>query len=493
MRRVLVLFIIVLISSVACGSRQAVSPTPFPSPAGTSTQISHTPVVLTLTELAAAPGLYKDVQLQLTGQFYRQPILVCETETFAPPATWGLVEEGVQIPAKGYDQELRTLLPEGLMMTAEGRWRQWEGIVGCGKSAQSQTIWFFDVSRIISPSPITQVTLTPSTGETGIGIAELPGEGSGTVIGESPVTPSSDDDSLTPTEFETPEIPDSGFPESTPPEGSYPGPNQGNLVETPIPPELPITPTLEQAGTVTGSPTPGITGTPGTTTPTPPSDTSGPTVEQGDLFELNEEFASVTLSAGVTHSWTAELYPDEVYTIYALASPQFDLALSALKDGQIVVNPQNFAPAGSPEIMTLPASADGGSYQVLVSVVGGGAAEYVILGSLQDDYPVRTVRGLISPGSPQSNISLPADEVHFWFFFGDTGRNVTIQLTPDSQTDPILDFYGPGAEYIETVDEGFDGDGETITTPLTSTGLFAIRVSEINFSPMVYTLLVTFQ
>ncbi|MFO7662604.1 MAG: hypothetical protein R6X18_08410 [Chloroflexota bacterium] len=490
------LFIIVLISSVACGSRQAVSPTPFPSPAGTSTQISHTPVVLTLTELAAAPGLYKDVQLQLTGQFYRQPILVCETETFAPPATWGLVEEGVQIPAKGYDQELRTLLPEGLMMTAEGRWRQWEGIVGCGKSAQPQTIWFFDVSRIISPSPITQVTLTPSSGEAGIGISELPEGGSGTDTGELPGPPGSEDEFSTPAAGGTPGTPGSGFPESTPPVAPYPGPNQGDQDESPISPTsvgLLATPTLEQAGTVMGTPLPGITGTPGTTTPTPPSGTSGPTVEQGDLFELNEEFAAVTISAGVTHSWTADLFPDEEYTIYALAPPQFDLALSALKDGQIVVNPQNFAPAGSPEIMTLPASADGGIYQVLVSVVGGGAAEYVILGSLQDDYPVRSVKGLISPGSPQSNITLPADEVHFWFFFGDSGRNVTIELTLDSQTDPILDFYGPGAEYIDSIDEGLDGQGETYTTQLMSTGLFAIRVSELNFSPMVYSLLVTIQ
>jgi hypothetical protein len=496
MRRLLVLFLIVLMSSVACVSRQAAIPTPFPSPAGTPTPTSHEPVVVTLTELAAAPGLYKDFPLQLTGRFRKQPTLICENETFTPPSTWALVEEGVLIPASGFDQQLRALLPDGLLMTAEGSWRQWQGVVGCGKSAQLQEIWFFDVTRILSPSPITQVTLTPSTEGPGIGIAEIPEEGPGAVTGEAPGTPSSENEFFATPEEVTPDSSASRFPEATQTFAPYPSPGQDDLDEIPVTVTaegIIPSPTPEQITTVAGTLTPGVTGTPGTTTPSPPSGVTGPTVEQGDLFELDEEFASVSISAGVTHSWRAELFPDEAFTIYVLAPSQVDLALSALKDGQVVVNPQNFAPAGSPEIMTLPASPDGGIYQVLVNVVGGGAAEYVILGSLQDDYPARTIKGLISAGTPQSNISLATEEVHFWFFYGENGRNITIQLTPDSQTDPLLDFFGPGAEYIDTVDEGFEGDTETLTMQITSTGLFAIRVSEINFSPMLYTLSVTNQ
>jgi hypothetical protein len=497
MRRLLVLFLIVLLSAAACVSRQGVSPTPFPSPAGTPTPTSHEPVVVTLTELAAAPGLYKDFPLQLTGQFRKQPTLICENETFPPPVTWALVEEGVQIPARGFDQQLHALLPDGLLITAEGRWRQWQGVVGCGKSAQPQEIWYFDVTRILSPSPISQVTLTPSMNGPGVGIAEIPEEGPGAVTGESPGTPPSGNELFATPEEVIPGTSASGFPEATQTFAAYPSPGQVDLDDTPVTitaEGIIPSPTSEQITPATGTPpTPGVTGTPGTMTPAPPSGDAGPAVEQGDLFELNEEYASVSISAGVTHSWRAELFPDEVFTIYVLAPSQVDLALSALRDGQVVVNPQNFAPAGSPEIMTLPALPEGGIYQVLVNVVGGGAAEYVILGSLEDDYPTRTIKGLISAGIPQSNISLPAEEVHFWFFFGESGRNITIQLTPDSQTDPLLDFFGPGAEYIETVDEGFDGDDETLTMQLSSTGLYAIRVSEINFSPMLYTLLVTNQ
>ena len=135
MRRIFLLFLLLLPLLAACNGGAAVGPTPFPSPAPTLMPTGQGPAVLTVTELAAAPGLYRDAVVQLTGLFRKQPLLVCESEAHPSPATWGLGEEGVQALAGGFDEEVRLLLPEGLLMTVEGRWRRWEGLIGCGKQA----------------------------------------------------------------------------------------------------------------------------------------------------------------------------------------------------------------------------------------------------------------------------------------------------------------------------------------------------------------------
>lgn len=469
-----VLIPVLLLLLVACRPTERFSPTPFPTLAASVTPPGSGPIILTVTELSGAPGLFKDTLVQITGQFRKQPLLVCETQLFPSPASWNLVEEGLAIPAGGFDQQVRSLLPEGLTVTAEGRWRQWQGVVGCGKQARPQEIWYLDVSRIISPSPLAQVTLTPTLEGLGTDIAEVPPESS---TEEAAVILTRD--AAATLEF-APEI----LPEATEPLGAYPveptleaTPTVALLEEsTPVAFETTITTTLTITPTIVSTVTSG---------------TPGPPVAQGSLLDLLEEFAAVTLNANEVHSWSVAMTEDDSVTIYTIAPSPADVVMSIIKDGQPIVNRQNLAPAGEPEVLTLSDQSGEGTYQILVEVQGGQATDYAILPIFENDFPIRSIVGILTSGNPRTNVSIPANGTHYWFFEGETGQTLTIQLTPDAQTDPLLDIFGPDAQYLNTVDEGFEGDGETYELVLSEPGLYALRISELNYEVMIYSVSIT--
>ncbi|HMT19928.1 MAG TPA: hypothetical protein PKE20_01560, partial [Promineifilum sp.] len=188
-----------LILLTACGGRNATSPTPFPTTGPQATTLGNAPVPLTVAELMAAPGLYRDAVIQLTGRLRKQPLIVCDSELHPSPGGWGLAEEGVLALAGGFEQQVRSLLPDDLTMSVEGRWRLWEGLVGCGKQAVRQELWYLEVGRILSPSPITQVTLTPG-GEVAISaITNTPSSDNlGSTVPEAPPTPNPQETPLAP-------------------------------------------------------------------------------------------------------------------------------------------------------------------------------------------------------------------------------------------------------------------------------------------------------
>ena len=496
MRRIFLLFLLLLPLLAACNGGAAVGPTPFPSPAPTLMPTGQGPAVLTVTELAAAPGLYRDAVVQLTGLFRKQPLLVCESEAHPSPATWGLGEEGVQALAGGFDEEVRLLLPEGLLMTVEGRWRRWEGLIGCGKQAVSREVWYLDVARILSPTPLTQVTLTPSAGEP-TAVAEVPPEGSQPTAELLPT----EDGSLFPTPL-VEATPEPLFPTDTP-EGSSGLPDDpfataGPTPETTLLPEN--TPTIDPFATPTITTTPPGTGTPGTPGPTvtgtPPTPTAtssgtGQIVPKGDLYDLDEEFASTTLAAGTTDSWTIELFEDEILNVSAIAPLPADLVLSVIKDGQVIINRQNNAPAGAAEIIDTPNLPGEGIYEVHVATQGGQATEYAIIANIDPEFPI-IFNSIVTPGSPRSAVVMPADSVHYWFFTANAGDDLTLTVRPNAG-DPIIDLYGPGAEYIESIDEGGEGEDEVFEVTLTTTGLHAIRLMEIDGLSMTYDIEVTLE
>ena len=65
-------------------------------------------------------------------------------------------------------------------------------------------------------------------------------------------------------------------------------------------------------------------------------------------------------------------------------------------------------------------------------------------------------------------------------------------VTPNDG-DPILDLYGPGAEYIDSVDENGTDEEEVYETTLTETGLYAVRIMEIDGLSMTYDIEVTLE
>ena len=500
MRRLACLLLLLLLASAACGARGVGSPTPFPTPAATPSATAAGPITLTVTELAAAPGLYVDAVVQVSGLFHKQPILVCDSEPHPSPATWGLAEAGLVAPAGGYDQQVRGLLPEGLFMTVEGRWRRWEGLVGCGKQAATREVWYLDVARVLSPSPLVQVTLTP--GAPGTAVAEV----SPTPSGEELVP--TEDPSLFPTPLPEEATPTLEF-DAQPTEEFFDVTQEAFPTE-PFPPTEEVTPigdvsptaatpgattTLSTTGTptITGTPataTPTVTGTPPTATPTVAGGTGGIDAK-GDLRNLEGDFATANVAAGRTDSWEMEIFEEENFTLYVIGPAPADIVVTLLKDGQTIVNRQNTAAPGAPEVVPGPSSAVEGIYEVRVAVQNGGAADYAILLNTDLEIPY-TVSGILAPNLPHSGVQLPRDITQFWFFHANAGDEVTIVVDPSSG-DPYIDLYEPDGANVENIDNGFPGETETLEFTATVTGLHAVAVGEWEGTLINYDLTMTVQ
>lgn len=505
--------IALLLLLVSCGGRAEVSPTPFPTTGAAATSIGNSPVSLTITELMAAPGLYQDAVVQLTGKLHKQPVIVCDSELHASPAGWGLAEEGVLALAGGYEAQVRSLLPGELTMSIEGRWRRWSGLVGCGKQAQQQEVWYVEVSRILSPSPLTQVTLTPG-GE--IAIAAVT---AAPTAGEILITPEGPLESP-PAGEATPELPEATEPPqeypgqslATPPGGGLPTPTQplgqtsGPGGTTPL--ATPATPTTTTAGaTVAGTATGTVTpGTPGTLTPTvtgtPPTATATPTggatqvVDKGNLIdELPGDFLVTSLAAGTTDSWELDVFEDESIYLQVIAPPPADIILSILLDGQTIVNRQNNSPAGSAEFINSPTIPGEGTYEAQVSVNGGAATDYAIAYYTDPEFPIIFPGTLVS-GQPRSAVQMVEFSWHYWFFTGSAGDNIRVRIVPSASADLALYLFDPNdleEGEIDYMDDNEVGEEEILESTLPADGFFAIAVEDVEGVNSTYDLEFTLQ
>jgi hypothetical protein len=207
---------------------------------------------------------------------------------------------------------------------------------------------------------------------------------------------------------------------------------------------------------------------------------------------LFEEFAAVQLAAGTVDSWTMPVFGDEQMFVHAIAPPPADLVLSVLQDGQTIIDRQNNAPAGSTEIINGPTLPGDGEYEVRVTTANGQATEYAITVYTFPEFPI-TFNGMITSGNPHSGVLLPIDGVHYWFFTANAGDVLEITLDPAENVDPAIDLYEPGAQYLTSVDDGVDGQTETGTITLNTTGMYAIRVTEVFSQQMTYNLSINLQ
>lgn len=507
MRHRLLLVLLVGLGLVACRAGELAGPTPFPTAGPTATPPILTPIALLPQDLAAAPAFYRDVPLRLSGNYRRGPLLVCDSEVYRSPATWSLEAGNTVIQAGGYDAELRSLLPDSMSVTVEGRWRYWQGLVGCGKQAQQREIWYLEVNRIISPSPLVRVTLTPG------GPTEL------AQVGEQP-TPMM----ATPAFEETP----SGFDDVPPPVATddfsgYPAPPQfpeatdepteepEDFFATPsfasaTPSLEPTPPLVETPTSLASTPLPNASSTPtpfGQATATPTNGQVTPTattipgelpvVDQGDVFDIDEEYTSRTLAVGTAHRWSIELFEDEAFTVSVIAAAPADLVISLVKDGEILVNKQNMAAAGQAETVTSDTSYGEGPVEIIVQTTNGSTAEYAIVAFYVGEYTVKFM-GFLNSGAPQSNVQMAEEASHYWFFVAGAGSRLSAILTPDAGSDLLADFYGPGAEYLEMADEGLEGEAEQLTDfPIPATGLHSVRVSDIEYTSMTYTIVISLE
>lgn len=243
-------------------------------------------VILSFTDLNNDPVAYQNQRIRVTGDKITIQTMNCRLYT-GPVFTWGVIGDDLQLTALGFEK-LVNRLPDGLTMTVEGMWRQYNGPLGCGKEPADGSAWYLQVERIISPNPLplmdgtpfatiqvpfgTQpnveitpfATRTPETAVTdspGIGITPLP-PGTSLPIGTQipTIPPTATTDVLLPTETRV-----SGLtPTATPiagATGTQTSPD-GTVTVT-MTPTSELTPAATVPGIITQTPVPTIPGYPG--------------------------------------------------------------------------------------------------------------------------------------------------------------------------------------------------------------------------------------
>ena len=481
-----------LLLAACSGSSVSLVPTPFPTAGTVEGTLSPESVELTLSEINSALGLHEDETIIVSGQLQRQPLLVCDSDPNPSPATWALTGDNLVLLANQFDEQVRLLLPEGLTMTVEGKLRRWNGPVGCGKQAQTQEVWYLEVSRILSPSALTQATLTPE------GLVEAAQEVAG-------ITPTLD-------VLETPEVPtieataesvEATVPaeEIAPTESLPEASATPELIDEPTVETTVISPTTTISGTATATGTATMTPGPGTPTVTPEATGGTPeatvaignkqVVDQGDVWDFEEFFPASTLGANEIHRWTLDLVEGDVYDIMVIAPTPANIALSLYRDGQPVIPRQNSAAAGTAEVLSISGQPEA-LYQILVENDQSQSAEYIMILSIPEDSEFELM-GFLASDAPRNNLTKPEFVSHYWNFMANAGDEITVTVTPGGQSDPYIEFYGPGAVSLMDVDDGDIGAAEVLEYTITTSGLHTIAIDETSSEEMVYSITLSVQ
>ncbi|MCA9935015.1 MAG: pre-peptidase C-terminal domain-containing protein [Anaerolineales bacterium] len=488
--------LMLLFGLVSCQSEQANTPTP-PGNPPVPLAVSRLAQPITIGELASAPETYVGQLLQVTGQFQAQPRFVCASNSHPSPVNWGLMADGYLAYMQGLTQ-INSLAPAGLTMTVEGRWRHWQGEVGCGEDATRQEVWYLEVSRLLSPAAISQATLTPTSNTVDI-VADA--GSTPTLTPEGP--PLLGTPALAPTETAVATPTPSIEAAATAPLPATPITEE---ISSPTPfatlePGQTITPTETPTGTITIEPT--SVGSSGTATATPDgtavatatpggtfvTSTPNPDVTIVGMGEMTTEFLAVeTLADETAHNWEVELEAGTVFTAYVTAVTE-DIVLVLISPDDNVVSIVNDAAAGELETLTYDVAADG-IYLLQIRTTDASGDDYAMI--LRDDFAYAFVlRGIITYGNSQSE-TLPEEQDDFWSFRGTAGEQIHITVISDSGANTFLKLYDTnGDDATGIVNDTGAGESEAIDYTFTETGLYSVRVGEWDFQEMDYTILIT--
>ncbi len=453
----LLLVLIVMLGLIGCRSSAKPTPTPFPTVPALGTYpvlpAGAAGIPIGLADLLANPEVFEGRLVQVTGQFGRLPRLVCGLDPHPGPTTWTLQDGEALMQAGGFDEPLHELFPVGLTMTVLGRVEHWQGPIGCGKQAVPKDFWYLDVTRLVNPSQIARVTLTPA------GMA-------GPEPGETP--------QIAPTELGPPETENreptavSAPPATVPPKTVQPNPtlnlptpnpNLGTAVTGTLTATMTITPgssivtvtpsSLTQTPGV--SATPSLTPRPGTTsTPTATlapnvtaSNTPQPTVtDRGDIGYY-DAFPD-SLKANESHNWSITLEAGQPITVSVIGEPDVNLGLRLFSPNGSVLAEKNQFPAGQVESALLDVTSTG-DYVIQVYSVGGRQSRYYI--ALWDEVGDYRPMGTLQSGVTQS-ATINSSTTQIWFFTAVAGQTINVQTSSASGSDLLLLLIDPNDELL---------------------------------------------
>jgi hypothetical protein len=507
MNRLLSLLLLALLMSAGCARSETGSgvlagvPAPtFPPPPAPAATVS-------IDELVAEPAAYAGQYIRLSGQYRRLPLPVCEGLPRLSPAGWQLAGGEEAIAAGGFDGLFRSLVVEGLTVTVEGRWLQWTGPFGCGKTAPVEALWYLAVQSVVEPQPLVRVTLTPPRGVAPTAVAGLPTVApspttSGTALasptGITAVTPGP----ATPT-IRVPTVTAATtvtrLPTAT---GAAPltatATISGTSPSGTLPPTITGTPP-----TVTATGQPRATGTPGTPQATA-TGTSGDIVDRGALtFRLQlgdpAAFSPIALEvdrldAETAHRWRVQVEAGNVITASVAAQPDRDVVLQ-LRDpaGNVLVN-ANENGAGEVETIAGYVAPNAGDYQLIVqeTSLNDGSYALLYLNSGFADYYRYEIAGVLS-ASGSAGADMPDNTDYLWLFMADAGDTVSITVSPNDASDVILNLLGPEQDLLyEYIDDAGSGQSELIlNAALQDSGLYVLHVGEYQFARAAYSVTVS--
>lgn len=227
-----------------------------------------------------SPSDYANQRIRVTGNYLRLEQPDC-AQFSGPRIQWGLVAEGLQLNAKGFETIVLPIVPPNLQMTVEGIWRRYPGPAGCGKEPD-RGLWYLEVEQIVQPNPLVASTATP-VGLLDVTPPPFPGTATPTVAGSLPPVGGTPIPNVTIV---------STVVVSTPVFGT-PTVDETAVFGTPT-----FTPTNTATATVTATPGPGTpTAVSGTVIPTP-TPTASSTPGSGTVFPTPTSASFVTATPG---------------------------------------------------------------------------------------------------------------------------------------------------------------------------------------------------
>lgn len=492
------LFTILL--TVSCTTAVSTTPTPFIQRATPTPNIGGAnPLQLPIAEVLSNPVAYEGARIQIRGRFKKLPLRVCEGELYRSPASYSLTDGTQILFADGFEDQIRQLLPEQIEMEVSGIWRKWSGPVGCGKEAVRSEAYYLDVRNVISPNPITAVTLTPSGEE----IADV--VPTNTAVPDVAVPPEEDEEDgaieSTPDIEILPSPTANVAPTSTTtvPRASATPTSSGNDVgdeegeeESADSTATPTNTAVSSNATATATPIPTRSGGIPTSTPTSAAEpTLAPNTTVVDKGTLSDGVLGFdTLIDNTAHSWSISVEVEEIVTISAAMQPDQNAVLSLISpSGEALIDKQNLSGAGDPEVISAVEATTGGIYTIEIRSASAQAANYVLNYYLADTTFTFNFQAVLSDSDTFSGVTLPEETDHIWTFFASAGETVSFSVIPDANdTDFLVTLYSKDGDEAESDEFELGATESILDFSIPETGMYALQIGDWDLRERGYTL-----